>query len=175
MGASCVHIHILSLLIRLIHIFLMASQHLFFLRVHVSVFVPAVVLGVLEDLLFVVVHRRHRLRLLVDVHVIGFELLCKGVLDDAAHAFELATERFQLSAARCDRLLQKGSKTSITICYIALTDHLPGYINALQPAPPSPASPSQAAASASSPAPPAPAGPECSAGAHLIAFGILSR
>ena len=84
----------------------MASQHLFFLRVHVSVFVPAVVLGVLEDLLFVVVHRRHRLRLLVDVHVIGFELLCKGVLDDAAHAFELATERFQLSAARCDRLLQ---------------------------------------------------------------------
>ena len=62
-------------------------------------------LRVLQHLLVVVV-RRHRLRLLVDEHVVCFELLSKSALYDAAHALELATKRFQLGTARRYRLLQ---------------------------------------------------------------------
>ena len=105
-------LHVLSFLVRLIHVFI-ASQH-FFLRIHVLVLIT-VILGVLEDLLLVVVVWSHRLRLLIDVHVIRFQLLRKGVLDDAAHTFELATERFQLSTARRDRLLQNWNKNIIRV------------------------------------------------------------
>ena len=104
-------LHVLSFLVRLIHVFI-ASQH-FFLCIHVLVLIT-VILGVLEDLLLVVVWS-HRLRLLIDVHVIRFQLLRKGVLDDAAHTFELAAERFQLSTARRDRLLQNWNKNIIRV------------------------------------------------------------
>ena len=55
--------------------------------------------------LLVIIVLGHRLRLLVNEHVVSFELLGEGALDDRAHALELASQRLQLGTARSDRLL----------------------------------------------------------------------
>lgn len=88
-------------------VLLLLLQHLGVVMLVVVVFIGELALSLLEHLL-VVRRRRHRLALLVDEHIISFQLLGERALDDAAHALELATEVLQLCTARRDRLLSKG-------------------------------------------------------------------
>ena len=116
--------HVFSFVIRPIYVFTTSHHLILLLGVHVLLFLfistlschscycRYLIFDIFEHLLLVV-GRYHRMRLLVNVHVIRLELLSKGVLDDAAHAFKLTSERFQFSTARRNCLLQNRYKNVI--------------------------------------------------------------
>ena len=70
----------------------------------VLVHLSKLMLRIFKHLLVIVV-LCHRLRLLVNEHVVSFELLSEGALNDRAHTLKFASQRLQLGTARSDRLL----------------------------------------------------------------------